>query len=60
VAEIIEWSPNKLGYAHAICLDCRGESFYIKTTDDNDFYSIICTGCGGEIFCDLQPVFKLY
>jgi len=57
MGEVIEWGRNKLGFPHVICLDCRGESFYIKTTDDNRFYSIVCTQCENEIFCNLQPVF---
>jgi len=59
VAEIIEWSPNKLGFRHVICAAgrCHGESFYIKTTDDDKFYSIICVKCGNEVFCKLEPVF---
>ncbi len=60
MAEIIQWRPNKLGYAHVVCGECYGESFHIKTDYDKDgmeiFYSIICTACGNEIFCGLQPV----
>lgn len=57
MAEIIEWSPNKLQYPHIICSDCHNNSFHIKTSENEMFYSIICTNCGNEVFCDLQPVF---
>ena len=60
MGEVIEWRPNKLGYAHVVCGDCKGEGFHIRTDykdGEEVFYSIICMECGNEIFCGLQPVF---
>lgn len=61
-AKIIEWRKNELGFPHVVCSACSyNDTFYIKTSyDENDvpvFYSIICTACGNEIFCNLQAVF---
>ena len=57
MAEIIKWGKNVLVYPHVVCIECRGDEFHIRTTDDDLFYSIICANCANEIFCNLSPVF---
>jgi hypothetical protein len=57
MGELIYFRPNNLGYRHVVCNHCQGNKFHIATTDDNKFYSIICTECENEIFCNLQPVY---
>jgi len=57
MGEIIQFKPNQLGYRHVICSKCQKNKFYISTTEDDKFYSIICADCENEIFCNLQPVF---
>ncbi len=51
----------QLGYPHVICSSCNGNTFHIKTLEDDNgtyfFEWLICTECKSEIALNLQPVY---
>lgn len=60
MAEVISLFRNELGYSHAICSPCGGNTFHIETVEDEagiHYYShLVCRKCGNRIPLNIKAV----